>query len=395
MKFLHTSDWHVGKTLKGNSRLDEQEAVLTEIVGLADQHQVDAILIAGDLYDAAAPSADAQRILIKTLLALASTGAQVIAMAGNHDSASMLDAYRPLAGHAGITLLGQPRAADRGGVVTFTARSTGESVNVAVLPFLSQRWAIRAADLLTQTPAEAAGSYDQQIRELLTHLKTGFTPGAVNLVMAHLTVSGAVHGGGERTAQTIFEYWVPASAFGTEPHYVALGHLHRRQTLPASCPVAYSGSPICVDFGEQDNTPVVVLVDAAPSAPASTTDLPVVAGRRLRTVRGTVADLAKRAEEVGDAFLRVYVTEPARAGIREEVLEALPNALEIRIDPEFAIAASDGRAAPGPDRSPSELFGDYCAQRGVDDKRVQALFDELHDTITSATDSALITGIGS
>ena len=198
-------------------------------------------------------------------------------MAGNHDSPGMLDAYRPLAGHAGITLLGQPRAADRGGVVTFTARSTSETVNVAVLPFLSQRWAIRAADLLTQTPAEAAGSYDQQIREVLTHLKTGFTPGAVNLVMAHLTVSGAVHGGGERAAQTIFEYWVPASAFGTEPHYVALGHLHRRQTLPAGCPVAYSGSPICVDFGEQDNTPVVVLIDATPSTPARTTDLPLIA----------------------------------------------------------------------------------------------------------------------
>jgi len=307
----------------------------------------------------------------------------------------MLDAYRPLAGHAGITLVGQPRAADRGGVVTFTARNTGETVNVAVLPFLSQRWEIRAADLLTQTPAEAAGSYDQQIRELLAHLKTGFTPGAVNLVMAHLTVSGAVHGGGERAAQTIFEYWVPASAFGTEPHYVALGHLHRRQTLPAGCPVAYSGSPICVDFGEQDNTPVVVLVEATPSTPARTTDLPLIAGRRLRTVRGTVADLATRAGELGDAFLRVYVTQPARAGLREDVLEALPNALEIRIDPEFAAAASTGRAAARPDRSPSELFGDYCAQHGVDDARVQALFDELHDTVTSPADAALVTGTGS
>ena len=172
MKFLHTSDWHVGKTLKGRSRLGEQEAVLTEIVGLAEQHQVNAVLIAGDLYDAAAPSADAQRILIKTLLALAGTGAQVIAMAGDHDSPGMLDAYRPLAGYAGITLLGQPRAADRGGVVTFTARNTAKP-SIAVLPFLSQRWAIRAADLLTQTPAEAAGSYDQQIRELSPTSKPG------------------------------------------------------------------------------------------------------------------------------------------------------------------------------------------------------------------------------
>jgi exonuclease SbcD len=392
VKFLHTSDWHIGKTLKGHSRLNEQEAVLTEIVGLAQEHQVDAVLVAGDLYDSAAPGAEAQRILIKALLALADSGSRVIAMAGNHDSPGMLDAYRPLAGHAGITLLGQPRPADRGGVVTFAARSTGENVNVAVLPFLSQRWAIRAADLLTRTPAEAASSYDQQIRELLAHLKTGFTAGAVNLVMAHLTVSGATFGGGERAAQSIFEYWVPASAFGAEPHYVALGHLHRRQILPASCPVAYCGSPICVDFGEQDNNPVAVLVEATPGTPARATDLPLRSGRRLRTVRGTVAALAARAGEFGDAFLRVYVTEPARAGLRDDVLAALPNALEIRIDPEFAETTKAERTAPVPDRSPSELFADFCAQRGVDDKRVQALFDQLHDAVTSSGDSAFVPG---
>jgi DNA repair protein SbcD/Mre11 len=394
VKFLHTSDWHVGKTLKGASRLDEQEAVLTEITGLAQQHQVDAVLIAGDLYDAAAPSADAQRILVKTLLALADTGARVVAMAGNHDSPGMLDAYRPLAGHAGITLVGQPRPVDGGGVVTFAARSTGETCHIAVLPFLSQRWAIRAADLLALTPAEAASTYDQQIRALLAHLTSGFTPGAVNMVMAHLTVAGAVHGGGERAAQTIFEYWVPASVFGSAPHYVALGHLHRRQTLPASCPVVYSGSPICVDFGEQDNSPVVVLVEVAPGLPARTTDLPLAAGRRLRTVQGTVAELAARAGEFGDAFLRVYVTEPARAGLRDEVLESLPNALEIRIDPDFAVAAEAARSAPQPDRSPGELFADYCAQQGTVDPRVQALFDELHDDVTSA-EASLATGSGS
>lgn len=383
MKFLHTADWHVGKTLKGHSRLDEQDAVLAEIVELAREHQPDAILIAGDLYDSSAPSAEAQKILIKTLLALTDTGSQVIAMAGNHDSAGLIDAYRPLAGHAGITLLGQPRTVDTGGVVSFAARSTGEAVNVAVLPFLSQRWAIRAADMLTQTPAESAGNYDQLIRELLAHLKSGFTHGAVNIVMAHLTVSGAVHGGGERAAQTIFEYWVPAAAFGNDPHYVALGHLHRRQTLPAPCPVAYSGSPICVDFGEQDNNPVVVLVEATPTTPARATDLPIHAGRRLRTVRGSVEELASRAAEFGDAYLRVYVTEPARAGLREDVLEALPNALEIRIDPEYAQSIAT-RIEARPDRSPSELFADYCSERGVDDPRVRRLFDELHDALTSA-----------
>ncbi|TCN32802.1 exodeoxyribonuclease I subunit D [Kribbella orskensis] len=383
MKFLHTSDWHIGKSLKGRSRLEEQEAVLKEIVALASEHEVDAVLIAGDLYDASAPSADAQRILIKTLLGLADTGAQVIAMAGNHDSAGMIDAYRPLAGHAGITLVGQPRPAARGGVVTVTAASTGETLNVAVLPFLSQRWAVRASEMLTQTPAEAAGNYDQQIRELVAHLKTGFTSDAVNVVMAHLTVSGGVLGGGERAAQTIFEYWVPAAAFGSEPHYVALGHLHRRQSLRAGCPVHYSGSPICVDFGEEDNSPVVVLVEATPTTPARTTDLPLESGRRLRTVRGTVAELADQAAQVGDAYLRVYVNEPTRAGLREEVLDALPNALEIRIVPQH-VSTTAGRSTVAADRTPGELFAAYCSERDVDDARVRALFDELHDALTSS-----------
>ena len=94
MRFLHTADWHVGKTLKGRSRLDEQEQVLREIVGIARAHEVDAVLVAGDLYDTAAPSAEAQKLVNRTLLGLARDGVEVIAIAGNHDHAATIDAYR-------------------------------------------------------------------------------------------------------------------------------------------------------------------------------------------------------------------------------------------------------------------------------------------------------------
>src|SRR6478752_3524865 len=161
MKFLHTSDWHVGKTLKGRDRLDEQRAVLGEIVDVARREQVDAVLIAGDLYDVAVPSADAQRLVVRTLLDLRATGAEVIAIAGNHDHPRTFDAYRPLMAEAGITTLGSFLSVDKGGVFTFTARSTGEQVNVALLPFLSQRYALRAADLVGFTPAENASRYDE------------------------------------------------------------------------------------------------------------------------------------------------------------------------------------------------------------------------------------------
>jgi len=382
MRFLHTADWHVGKTLKGRSRLAEQEQVLREIVTIARAHEVDAVLVAGDLYDTAAPTADAQKLVNRTLLGLAKDGVEVIAIAGNHDHAATIDAYRGFAKAAGITLVGTVRTAGNGGLVEFTARSTGERATLAVLPFLSTRYAVRAAELLAGTPAQHTSAYDQQLRDILGKLTAGFRDDAVNLVMAHLTVLDGRMGGGERAAQSIFEYAVPAGIFPVDAHYVALGHLHRRQTVAASCPVHYSGAPLAVDFGEQENTPVVCVVDAAPGTPAVVTDVPIQAGRRLRTLRGTVAELSVLGEMVGDDFLRVWVREPARAGLREEVTALLPNALEVRIDPEFAAPLAATRPSPEPGRTPVELFGEYLGSRGVADQRVAELFRTLHERIT-------------
>src|SRR6478672_1691493 len=109
--------------------------------------------------------------------------------------------------------------------------------------------------------------YDDMVREVIANLTEGFTPGAVNVAMAHFTVTGGTFGGGERAAQSIFDYNVPASAFPADAHYVALGHLHRRQTLAAPCPVVYSEAPFAVAFGEQDNTHVMCLVQATPAPP--------------------------------------------------------------------------------------------------------------------------------
>jgi exonuclease SbcD len=385
MLFLHTADWHVGKTLKGRDRLDEQRAVLAEIVGLAEAHQVDAVLVAGDVYDLSAPSAAAQQLVVQTLLRLARTGAQVIVIAGNHDHGPTFEAYRPLMGAAGITVSGTYRSPGNGGVLGFKSRSDGAPVQAAVLPFLSQRYAVRAAEIVANTPSENVRAYDEQVRQVIGTLTAGFRADTVNLVMAHTTCLGGTFGGGERSAQSIFEYSVPAAIFPVSAHYVALGHLHRRQELPAPAPVHYSGSPLAVDFGEQDNTSVVCLVEATPGTPARVTNLPVTAGRRLRTVHGTLDQLAAQADSYGDAYLRVYLCEQTRAGLRDDTVALLPNALEVRIDPEFAAPVRPSRpAADRGARTPGQLFAEYCAAREVADPRVAALFAELHDEVTAS-----------
>lgn len=383
MKLMHTSDWHVGKTLKGQSRLEEQTAVLAEIVALAQLHEVDAILIAGDLYESASPTSDAQRLVVRTLMQLARAGIEVIAIAGNHDHGATFEAYRPVMGVAGIQLFGQIRAGDRGGAYRFTARN-GEQGIVAVLPFLSQRYAVRAAQLVSDTPSQNVGAYDQMVRDILINLTASFSDQTVNLVMAHLTCTGGMFGGGERAAQSIMEYHVPAGIFPIESHYVALGHLHRRQRIPAPAPVHYSGSPIAVDFGEESNLNVVCLVEVTPDTPARVTDLPITTGRRLRTITGKVAELLEDPDIYGEDYLRVWVRQASYAGMRQELLDRLPNALEIRIDPAYALKPHEGKEkALHATKTPAQLFADYCSTTGVDDPRVARLFDELHDQLSS------------
>jgi exonuclease SbcD len=381
VRLLHTSDWHVGKVLKGQSRLDEQVAVLAEVVKIAQEQQPDLVIVAGDLFDTAAPSPDATRVVTRALSALRRTGADVVAIAGNHDNGASLDALRSWADAAGITLRGTVRDRAEDHLVRGTTRD-GEAWQLVALPFLSQRYAVRATEMFSLTAAEANQTYADHLGRLLAEVCAGFTPETVNLVTAHLTVVGGMVGGGERDAHTIQAYCVPASVFPTTTSYVALGHLHRAQQVPAGCPVRYSGSPLAIDFGEEENLPSVTIVDVTAGTAARAREVPITAAVPLRTVRGTLDQLA--ALDPGQAWLRVYVREHARAGLREAVQDMLPRALEVRIDPEHQLAAVGAAAqrAARAGRAPGDLFADYLAARGVTDPAVSALFDRLHGEVT-------------
>ena len=180
-------------------------------------------------------------------------------------------------------------------------------------------------------------AYDEMIRQMVASLTSGFSDGTVNLLMSHLTCVGGVFGGGERTAQSIFEYSVPATIFPVSAHYVALGHLHRRQSLPAPLPGALQR---LADRGGlrragQHQRRMPGRGAPRPPRPGSPTSRSP-SGRRLRTVRGTLAELEAQAPPFGEDYLRVWLREPTRAGLRDDAVAVLPHALEVRIDPDFA-----------------------------------------------------------
>jgi DNA repair protein SbcD/Mre11 len=383
MRILHTADWHVGKVLKGRSRVDEHTAVLGEIVDIARAEDVDVVIVAGDVFDAAAPAPAAQSLVMRTLLTLREDDRQVIVLAGNHDNPHLLDVYRPVLGTVGIHVVGTFRGPGDGGVVSFTARS-GEETRVAVLPFLSHRFAVRAAEALRGTPPQHSIAYALKWAELVAPLTAGFGADTVNLLAAHGTLRGGRIGGGEREAQTVMSYYIEPGTFPASIQYAAFGHLHRRQHLPGPCPLWYAGSPLAVDFGDETISPGVLIVTVAPGEEAQVRAAEITTARRLRTVRGSLDELAAGAADLEGAWLRVIVAERPRPGLAEAVRDLLPDALSIDIDERFRPPRRHTAAARH-DRGPRGLFRDYLAasDHGGGDE-LTALFDRLLDEVTSA-----------
>lgn len=375
MKVLHTSDWHVGRMLKGRDRSGEHAAVLDEIAVIAREASVDLVIIAGDLFESAAPAPDAERIVYRALLALADV-APVVVVSGNHDNDRRLAAVEPLLGLSRITTRSMLAKPDEGGILGIETAS-GERAQIALLPWIGQRYIVRAEELMTLDADQHTGLFAERLVGIVSHLCASFAEDTVNVIAGHAMVAGGTLGGGERLAHTIFEYCLSATGFPASAHYVALGHLHRCQQLGAQPPVWYCGSPLQLDFGETEDTKGVLLVEATPTTPARVEQVPLRAGRRLRTLTGTLEQLRAQAGTTGDDYLRVIVREQARAGLADEVRELFG---EDTVDVMIASQADrdlglDPRAHET--RSPGELFRDYLTERDALDERVVALFDEL------------------
>jgi exonuclease SbcD len=377
-RLLHTSDWHVGKLLRGQSRADEHRAVLAEIVDVAAREDVDLVLVAGDLFETSAPGPESEQIVYRALLDLARI-TPVVVISGNHDNPRRLQAVSPLLSLGRVTLLGQVARPADGGVVEIEA--SGTPVQLALVPFVSKRGIVRADALMRDEAYELNQAYDERLRAVIGSLCAGFAADTVNLVCGHLFAAGGSLGGGERSAHTVMDYSVGSMAFPVSAQYVALGHLHRAQDIPGPTRVRYSGSPLQLDFGESADTKSVTVVDLEPGAPAAVREVPLAAGRALRTLTGSMDELEAARGSTGDDFLRIVVTEQRRAGLADEIRAWFEHAVDVMVRaPEVEPTARSRRPD---DATPSDLFATYLHDAGVDDPRLVPAFDALLDEVTA------------
>jgi DNA repair protein SbcD/Mre11 len=280
MRLLHTSDWHIGRSLHGTDLLAEQEAVLSGLARLVAAESVDVVVVAGDVYDRAVPSADATGVLDRVVGRLLAAGAAVVMTPGNHDSARRLGTFSGLLSAAGLHVRASVRTLDE---PVLLADAHGE-VAIYGLPFLEPEVARHELGLPDARSHEAvlAAAMDRVRADLFLR------PGARSVVLAHAFVGGGVASESERDICVGGVDLVPASVFDGAD-YVALGHLHRPQTL--SPRMRYSGSPMSYSFGEAGQEKLVWLVDLDAAGLGEVRAVPLPVPRPLTILVGELAEL--------------------------------------------------------------------------------------------------------
>ena len=333
MRLLHTSDWHLGRSLYRADLRAAQSAFLDHLVEVARAEKVDAVLVAGDIYDRAVPPVDAVELCEDALLRLHDTGAAIVLISGNHDSARRLGFGSGLLEKAGVHLRTRPGALARP-VVLGDAHGP---VAVYGVPYLEPD-AVRG-----ELPPEAPRGHAGVLGHAAACIRADAEARGIQrrVVMAHGWITGGAASESERDITVGGVGQVPADVFGGFA-YVALGHLHGQQTLAAH--LRYSGSPLPYSFSEASHRKGSWLVELDGTGTARAEQVPAPTFRRLSVLRGQLADLLGSAAYAGheDDFVSFTLTDPSRPeGAMDALRARFPHVLVLAFEPEGAVP--DGR----------------------------------------------------
>jgi len=361
MRLLHTSDWHLGRSFHGASLLAEQAAAIERIAELAAEHAVDAVLIAGDLYDRAIPPAEAVALFNDALARLSAGGTAVIAIAGNHDSRVRVSVYDPLLSAFGVTIRGDLQRAHE--PVLVTPRRGGAPVAIYPLPYLEP-----AVDGPALAGEPLRLRHEEVTRLALARIRADLEsrPGHRSVLVAHTFVAGGQPSESERELSLGNVDRVSVAAFAGFD-YVALGHLHGSQELDGPR-VAYSGTPLPYSFSEQQHVKSVRIVEIAADGTPSVEVVPLGVGRPLCTLRGSLEQLCSDPAHAAasEARVRAILTDdtlPLQAMAR--LRARFPHIAELRHEPpEVARAGGAERHRQVREaRSPLQLASAFFADQ--------------------------------
>ncbi|WP_279331235.1 exonuclease SbcCD subunit D [Streptomyces sp. OS603R] len=326
MRFLHTSDWHLGRSFHRAGMLGAQAEFIGHLVSTVREREVDAVVVSGDVYDRAVPPLSAVELFDDALHRLAGLGVPTVMISGNHDSARRLGVGAGLMGRAGIHLRTEPSAC---GTPVLLPDAHGD-VAFYGLPYLEP------ALVRDEFGVERAG-HETVLAAAMERVRADLAArpaGTRSVVLAHAFVTGGEPSDSERDIAVGGVASVPAAVFeGVD--YVALGHLHGCQTLTDR--VRYSGSPLPYSFSEAGHRKSMWLVDLAADGSITAERVDCSVPRPLARIRGTLEDLLADPALVPheEAWVEATLTDPVRpADPMARLAERFPHTLALVFDPD-------------------------------------------------------------
>lgn len=332
MRLLHTSDWHLGRSLETVPLVEHQRAFLDWLVALVEERGIDAVLVCGDVYDRSVPSVEAVGLLDHALASLI-PHCPVVIIPGNHDSAERLGYGGDVFAVAGVHL--RSHVEDIAHPVELQD-ADGSSVLVYGIPYL-QPDVVRSALGTERSHAAVLTAAMDQVRADLAERSAEASTPPRSVVMAHAFVTGGQASDSERDVSVGGVADAPASVFAGVD-YVALGHLHGPQPVGGTeaAVVRYSGTPLAYSFSEQAHVKSVTIVDLAADGSVSVEQVPAPVPRRLRKLTGELAELLSDAtlEQHADDWVWADLTDTRRPEeAMEQVRTRFPHAIKLTWEP--------------------------------------------------------------
>ena len=395
MRILHTADWHIGQRLHERQRTDEHKEFLDWLLNTIQEHQVELLLVSGDIFDTALPSSDSTNLYYEFLYRLyKETNAYAVITAGNHDSAPHLEAPREFLKRGRIYVVGT--ADDPDGrifdpdkcIVKIPDGAASPRVAVAAVPYLSES---KLQHISFETEIEKNERYRERLKAFYAACVADMPPGIPKILMGHLFVEDGEESGSERNIQIGGATAIHASDFPEDVNYVALGHLHRPQTISGTdYPIRYSGSPIPLRFNETSYRKKVYLLELSDDgALVCDKEIKVRIFKELCIVEGNETSVLSDAR-TGDwdgKYIQVKLKLDApRIGISDEIRKAFSDrggdVLIVELEqPETEIASP---IDPGDIDHPKKIFELFHKAKFNDqppDETLTQTFNELYQLV--------------
>lgn len=400
MKIIHTSDWHLGKTLEGHSRLDEQVKFCKDFINIVKEENIDLVIIAGDVFDTSNPPASAESLFYDTITEISENGKRcVFVIAGNHDNPDRLEAISPLAYKNGIIIMGYPDTSvdkcefDGFKVLEsengFTKLKFGEEVvNIASLPYPSEK---RLNEVISgyEDVELMQVSYSEKIGQIFRKMEEKFSEDEINIAVSHIFVVGSEITDSERRIELGGTLLVNKSDLPKTSQYTALGHIHKPQTVSKNFNAYYSGSPIQYSKTERNTSKSVRLIELEAGKDAEVSEIYLKNYKQIHLFKcSNIEEALKICEEKSGedifAYFEIQTEDVISLEDIRQMKKMLKNILEIKPIVKSVEFETDEKIIDINKRNITEFFIDFYKQENDGLTPIEGVVNLFNDLISKS-----------